>query len=108
MDQELEGVAQLEVCGARNGLPRGIAHTTPNQPLLSWCGINEVDNSASAVVPSMVDHEVETSRSRKEMPSCPELRALEGCGLECENDVPDLDYSPWGAAFLSRLMFALQ
>lgn len=26
---------------------------------------------------------------------CPELRALEGCGLECKNDVPDLDNSPF-------------
>lgn len=60
-EQELEGLTQLEVCGARNGLPRGVAHATPNLPLLSWCKISEVDNSASAVVPSMVDHEVETS-----------------------------------------------
>ncbi len=66
-------LTQFEVCDTRKGLLHGVAYAEPNQSLLSWYEINEFENSGSAKVTSLVEHEEVISCYSDELPSHLEL-----------------------------------
>lgn len=55
-----------------------------------------MDNLGFVVIPSLVEQLREISSPRKEQPPAMLFRVTNGCGLDCEKELPILDISLWG------------